>query len=113
MNEEPLKRAILIDPCNKEIKEIQIRMNTTLDDFYKYMNCELVQFLISLADGFVIVVDEEGSFKPNNPMFEIALKRSPYYEARLFGKTIITGLESTALKDSVTVEHIRALIKWL
>ena len=59
-------KAILIDSKNKIVKEITIdplNAEALLEEWYKHIDCELVEVAHDISKYDSILVDEEGLFK--------------------------------------------------
>ena len=64
-------KAILIDSKKKTVTEITIDENAEalLEEWYKHINCEIVEVAHDISDHDSILVDEEGFFKSPTHFF--------------------------------------------
>lgn len=62
-------KAIFIDPMNEEAKTVELNIKDNdiiLEDCYKLLECDLVEF-VYFDDKEILIVDEEGLLKENRP----------------------------------------------
>lgn len=66
---------------NGDVEEVQPLNGTdfTLEELYKLLDCDMVQ-MVSLTDGRIMLMDEDGKLKPSNRMNVLAsrLYHSPH-----------------------------------
>lgn len=101
-------RAILINPENRSIKEIQIEGG--LDSMYKAMDCEVVEAPISFDNEDVLYCDEEGLFKPQKGGITMKDWCMP-----ILGKMLIVGTDEEGCDvDAVSrIRDVRKSIIWV
>lgn len=107
-------RGVLIDPTNKTIQEIYLSSDEDqmLKDMYKYMDCDMIERVVSRENDLQINLDEEGCFKENNDAFFFKLT-FPQYTNPYVGKAIITGYDFTSLDEKITIDFIKANTQFL
>lgn len=62
-------QAIFIDPFEQESKIVELNIKDNdiiLEDCYKLLECDLVEF-VYFGDKEILIVDEEGLLKENRP----------------------------------------------
>jgi hypothetical protein len=80
-------RALLIDPTEKKIEEITLNNpNTSLQEFYDIIGCELVE-IVDLGYNIILVIDEEGRLK----QFDGAFKFLGCDDLYIAGKAVVIG----------------------
>ena len=87
-------RAVKIDPVSRTVTEINLKKNpnSTLQELYSIIGCELVE-LIQIDEDMVMVVDEEGKCKDIQGAFTFI-----GWGMVIAGTAIILGGDSNKLK---------------
>lgn len=95
--------VILVDPHTRTISEVEIE--DSLDGAYKAMECDMIQ-IVYLPSGDMLVLDEEGSFKPNPRWFIDG------WGDRLLGKALIVGKSNDHLNKPpvLTLAQVKAKV---
>jgi len=94
-------RAILINPFEKKISEVEIQ--NTLEDLQVAVGDGekvLITVACELPNGDVIYVDDEGLFKPNNAYFTVDGAHQPFAGIGLVVGSTKTG-NSTNARSSI------------
>lgn len=103
-------RAILIDPVEKKIEEIDVKNpNKSLQEFYDIIGCNLVE-MVYLDSNIVMVIDEEGRLKN----FEGAFKFLGCDDLIIAGKAVVMGDKN--YKFTAIQEHLRTfemIVEWV
>ena len=98
-------RAVLIDPAARAVTDVTVNLDT-LTEVYSLLDCRTVEVVRTNKHGQLLLVDEDGSFKPDNQAF-IA---PTLYPGALVGKALIVGedgaeMVSTSLIASKVPVH--------
>lgn len=95
-------RAILIDSEKKTVSEITINDTNTLQEWYKHIDCDLVQVAHYLSDHDSILVDEEGLLKNPSNFFSYYGSHQPFA-----GNGLIVGVneEGESVDCDITLEE--------
>jgi hypothetical protein len=105
-------KAILIDPHNRSVSEVEVNKKTFLKDLYEHIGCDLVERAISDDRKHEIWLDEEGLFRQPLAFF----KYSGYPQEAYAGKGVILGCNRT-LSDSkdctLTLDEVRAKVEFV
>lgn len=103
-------RAILINPVDRSVTEVEYDDNNALDSIYGHIqaDCFTVVTLNSERDG--IYLDDEGLFKDELYAFTIA-----GYPQPLVGRGLILGCddEGGSIEPSVTVEQVLRAVNFM
>jgi hypothetical protein len=104
-NNNPIKRAILIDPFNETITEVKM-VDTKLQTIYALIGCELIT-ITSLAEGIDMILDDEGLLKDseNQAYFKFGIGSQPFAGKALIVATDDEG-DFASLPEEVSVEKI-------
>jgi hypothetical protein len=104
-NNNPIKRAILIDPFNETITEVKM-VDTKLQTIYALLGCSIIT-ITSLADGIDMILDDEGLLKDseNQAYFKFGISSQSFA-----GKALIVATDSEwnidSLPEKVSVDKI-------
>jgi hypothetical protein len=104
-NNNPIKRAILIDPFNETITEVKM-VDTKLQTIYALLGCSIIT-ITSLADGIDMILDDEGLLKDseNHAYCKFGISSQPFA-----GKALIVATDSEwnidSLPEKVSVDKI-------
>ena len=79
-------KAILIDTVNRTVTEVDAK---GLQDYYRLLNCEMIEVAIHLGNEDVIYVDEEGLFKQGTSYFTFKGAHQPFK-----GNGIVVGTDN-------------------
>ena len=103
-------RAILIDPVEKTIEEIDMKSpNKSLQEFYDIIGCDLVEF-VYLDRNIVMVIDEEGRLKD----IKGAFKFLGCDDLIIAGKAVVLGNKNnkfTALQE--LKQSFEMIVEWV
>lgn len=103
-------RAILIDPVEKTIEEIDLKNpNKSLQEFYDIIGCNLVE-MIYLGRNIVMVIDEEGRLKD----IKGAFKFLGCDDLIIAGKAVVIGDKNskfTALQEEK--RSFEMIVEWV
>lgn len=103
-------RAILIDPVEKKIEEIDVKNgNKSLQEFYDIIGCDLVE-MIYLDRNIVMVIDEEGRLKD----IKGAFKFLGCDDLIIAGKAVVMGDKNhkfTALQE--LKQSFEMIVEWV
>ena len=104
-NNNPIKRAILIDPFNETMTEVKM-VDTKLQTIYALLGCSIIT-ITSLADGIDMILDDEGLLKDseNQAYFKFGISSQPFA-----GKALIVATDNegdfASLPEKVSVDKI-------
>jgi len=105
-------KAILIDPHNRSVSEVEVSKSRFLKDLYAHIGCDLVERAISEDRKHEVWLDEEGLFKQPLAFF----KFEGYPQEAYAGKGVILGCNRT-LSDSkdcpLTLDEVKAKVKFV
>jgi hypothetical protein len=105
INNNTIKRAILIDPFTQTITEVKM-VDTKLQTIYALIGCDLIT-ITSLAEGIDMILDDEGLLKDreNQAYFKFGITSQPFA-----GKALIVATDGegdfASLPEEVSVEKI-------
>jgi hypothetical protein len=104
-NNNPIKRAILIDPFNETITEVKM-VDTKLQTIYALLGCNIIT-ITSLANGIDMVLDDEGLLKDsaNQAYFKFGIGSQPFAGKALIVATDDEG-DFASLPEKVSVDKI-------
>ena len=104
-NNNPIKRAILIDPFNETITEVKM-VDTKLQTIYTLLECRIIT-ITSLANGIDMVLDDEGLLKDSEKQayFKFGIGSQPFAGKALVIATDDEG-DFASLPEKVSVEKI-------
>ena len=105
INNNPIKRAILIDPFNETITEVKM-VDTKLQTIYALIGCDLIT-ITSLAEGIDMILDDEGLLKDseNQAYFKFGIGSQPFAGKALIISTDGEG-DFASLPEEVSVDKI-------
>lgn len=104
-NNNPIKRAILIDPFNETITEVKM-VDTKLQTIYTLLECRIIT-ITSLANGIDMVLDDEGLLKDSEKQayFKFGIGSQPFA-----GKALVIAIDDegdfASLPEKVSVDKI-------
>jgi hypothetical protein len=104
-------RAILIDSANKTVSEIDIDDTKTLEDWYKAIDCELVEVAHYMSEKNHILVDEEGLLKSPNNFFTYNGAHQPFA-----GNGLVVGVDintGESIDCQITLEEVTENVMFL
>ncbi len=103
-----MKKAILIDVKKSEVSQIEIKGK--LDDFYRYLGCDIIDSVsVPNSEDHDVIVDDEGLLKEICGLFSIDEEKEPQFA----GNGIIMAVnEDTGnwLSSRLTVEDVQRRI---
>lgn len=104
-NNNPIKRAILIDPFNETITEVKM-VDTKLQTIYSLLECRIIT-ITSLANGIDMVLDDEGLLKDSEKQayFKFGIGSQPFAGKALVIATDDEG-DFASLPEKVSVDKI-------
>ena len=104
-NNNPIKRAILIDPFNETITEVKM-VDTKLQTIYTLLECRIIT-ITSLANGIDMVLDDEGLLKDSESQayFKFGIGSQPFAGKALVIATDDEG-DFASLPEKVSVDKI-------
>lgn len=104
-NNNPIKRAILIDPFNETITEVKM-VDTKLQTIYTLLECRIIT-ITSLANGIDMVLDDEGLLKDSKKQayFKFGIGSQPFAGKALVIATDDEG-DFASLPEKVSVDKI-------
>ena len=104
-NNNPIKRAILIDPFNETITEVKM-VDTKLQTIYTLLECRIIT-ITSLANGIDMVLDDEGLLKDSESQayFKFGIGSQPFAGKALIISTDDQG-DFASLPEKVSVDKI-------
>lgn len=104
-NNNPIKRAILIDPFNETITEVKM-VDTKLQTIYTLLECRIIT-ITSLANGIDMVLDDEGLLKDSEKQayFKFGIGSQPFAGKALVIATDDEG-DFASLPEKVSVDKI-------
>ncbi|NBX70010.1 MAG: DUF3846 domain-containing protein [Proteobacteria bacterium] len=104
-NNNPIKRAILIDPFTETITEVKM-VDTKLQTIYALIGCELIT-ITNLANGIDMILDDEGLLKDSESQayFKFGIGSQPFAGKALIIATDDEG-DFASLPEKVSVEKI-------
>jgi hypothetical protein len=104
-NNNPIKRAILIDPFTQTITEVKM-IDTKLQTIYALLGCHIIT-ITSLAEGIDMVLDDEGLLKDseNQAYFKFGIGSQPFAGKALIIATDDEG-DFASLPEKVSVDKI-------
>jgi hypothetical protein len=105
MTNNPIKRAILIDPFTETITEVKM-VDTKLQTIYTLLECRIIT-ITSLAEGIDMVLDDEGLLKDreNQAYFKFGIASQPFAGKALIVATDDEG-DFASLPEKVSVDKI-------
>ena len=82
---------------------VQVDNTDSLEEYYKYIDCRLVD-IVQLTEEVVAIVDDEGLLKSGNPVFEFTLNKHKFNLVGniLLGKTEVDDFE----KEIVSLDEL-------
>lgn len=112
-------KAVYINPFEQEIELVDLSLkdnDLVLEECYKLLDCDLVEFVYS-RDHKLLIVDEEGLLKENNLPFKIEGIGQEYFvgKALLVNETEgccysgITQTEFIDIKERITFPTIKQI----
>ena len=104
-NNNPIKRAILIDPFTETITEVKM-VDTKIQTIYALLGCDVIT-ITSLADGIDMILDDEGLLKDSEKQayFKFGIASQPFAGKALVIATDEEG-DFASLPEKVSVEKI-------
>jgi len=104
-NNNPIKRAILIDPFNETITEVKM-VDTKLQTIYALLGCNIIT-ITSLVNGIDMVLDDEGLLKDSEKQayFKFGIGSQPFAGKALIVATDDEG-DFASLPEKVSVDKI-------
>ena len=104
-NNNPIKRAILIDPFTQTISEVKM-VDTKLQTIYTLLECRIIT-ITSLANGIDMVLDDEGLLKDSESQayFKFGIGSQPFAGKALVIATDDEG-DFASLPEKVSVDKI-------
>ena len=104
-NNNPITRAILIDPFNETITEVKM-VDTKLQTIYTLLECRIIT-ITSLANGIDMVLDDEGLLKDSESQayFKFGIGSQPFAGKALIISTDDQG-DFASLPEKVSVDKI-------
>jgi hypothetical protein len=104
-NNNPIKRAILIDPFTETITEVKM-VDTKLQTIYALLGCNIIT-ITSLANGIDMVLDDEGLLKDSEKQayFKFGIGSQPFAGKALIVATDEEG-DFASLPEKVSVDKI-------
>jgi len=104
-NNNPIKRAILIDPFSETITEVKM-VDTKIQTIYALLGCEIIT-ITSLAEGIDMVLDDEGLLKDSDKQayFKFGIGSQPFAGKALVIATDEEG-DFASLPEKVSVDKI-------
>ena len=112
-------RAILIDVYNKDVREIDIPENNTLDAWYKAIDVEIVTVGHYINEHDSILVDDEGLLKPCNHFFLYEGSHQPFAGSGLVtgvdeeGESVSCDISLDEVKNNVTFMTLKEVQEWV
>ena len=100
-------KAIFINPFDKEVKLIDLSLKNNdlvLEECYKLIDCDLVEFVYS-RDHRLLIVDEEGLLKEGNLPFKVEGVGQEYF----VGKALIVNETTECSYSSITSKEFEEL----
>lgn len=107
----PTIRGILIDPINQKVEEVKLHEEMMMQHMYEYMDCDIIERIVSPDCSLQINLDEEGLFKAEKAYF-FFYPTMYIYPDPFVGKAIVTGYDFTSLPENITLEYIKANIEF-
>ena len=119
MENEKRYRALLIDPQEKTVREVEIQHS--LNDWYRVLGCNMVEFCkLRLVSGKVkinsqFMFDEEGLLKDKIKKFTFRGQAENYQW--FAGKALMLNIDVYADKmknvpQRIQPEHLKNIIEW-
>jgi len=104
-NNNPIKRAILIDPFNETITEVKM-VDTKIQTIYALLGCDVIT-ITSLAEGIDMILDDEGLLKDSDKQayFKFGIGSQPFAGKALVIATDEEG-DFASLPEKVSVDKI-------
>jgi len=104
-NNNPIKRAILINPFTQTITEVKM-VDTKLQTIYALIGCELIT-ITSLADGIDMILDDEGLLKDSESQayFKFGITSQPFAGKALIIATDDEG-DFASLPEEVSLDKV-------
>lgn len=103
-------RALLIDPIEKKIEEIQLNHpNESLQEFYDIIGCNLVE-IVDIGYNIILVIDEEGRLK----QIDGAFKFFGVDDLIIAGKAVVIGdRHGKFIPLGELKENFEKIIEWV
>lgn len=103
-------RAILIDPIEKKIEEINVeRPNQSLNEFYEIIGTDLVE-LVYISKNIVMVIDEYGKLKD----IQGAFKFFGVDDLVIAGKAVVIADSNGKFKPlQENIESFKMIVEWV
>jgi hypothetical protein len=103
-------RAILIDPIERKVTEIEIE-GKDYREFYPILGCELYSAGLRFDNEDMMLIDDEGLFKNPDRFFVLAED----YPRPIAGRAIIVGTDDSGdtAPCQLTLEHIAKQVQWV
>lgn len=96
-------KAILIDTVNRTVTEVDAK---GLQDYYRLLNCDMVEVATHLGNEDVLYVDEEGLFKQDTRWFKFKGGSQPYKgNGIVVGTNVRTGNTIACKSDLETIKR--------
>jgi hypothetical protein len=101
-NNNPIKRAILIDPFTETIIEVKM-VDTKIQTIYALLGCDVIT-MTGLANGIDMILDDEGLLKDseNQAYFKFGIASQPFAGKALIVATDDEG-DFASLPEKVSV----------
>lgn len=105
-----MKKAILIDANNREIKEVSL--GDDYKEIYQHIGCEIFD-VVRIDENNDVYVDDEGLLKlsPESKFFFVE-----GYPQPLAGNGLVTGIDNNTgetISTSLTVEQLKSKVKFM
>lgn len=107
-------KAILIDPVNQTVSEVEHDDSRTLESINGHIEADCFDVVTVNMKRDGIYVDDEGLFKEDLYIFNYFDPEEMYEPAQLAGKGLILGCddEGRAIAPSLTVEEVRRNVRF-
>ena len=101
-------KAILIDSKNKVIKEVEISKENTLKDWYKEVNCNMVEIAHYLENTDTVLVNEEGLLHDEYYFFTYEGAHQPFA-----GNGLVVGIddEGNSVDCKTDIQEVKRNVK--
>lgn len=105
-----IMKAILIDVHNKDVREVEIPEENTLQAWYNVMHVDLVTVGHYINDHDSILVDDEGLLKPDQAFFYYEGAHQPFS-----GNGLVVGVdeEGNSVSCEITVKEVKKNTRFL